>query len=68
MNDVTLYIASTTGWWKQQFNTIDDAHEVLMAVKRTATGSHWSICPTDDDDGGDTPPLSAKIHSINPDS
>jgi len=66
MKDVTLYIASTTGWWKQQFNTIDDAHEVLMAVKRTATGSHWSICPVKDDDGGLTPPPSATIRRITP--
>ena len=59
--DVTLYIASATGWWKQQFNTIDDAHEVLMAVKHTATGTHWAISPSEKDDGGDTPPLSATI-------
>ena len=58
---VTLYIASASGWYKQAFDTIEDAHAVLMAVKRTAAGTHWATVPSELDDGGQTPPPKATI-------
>lgn len=62
-NDILLYMALSSGSWRKiPCKDPEHAAEILDATEQTLGVTHWATCPIERDDGGSTPPPSARIH------